>query len=142
AAVDLEPDVEGLVQGFEHRERLRRIEDQPQGDPAGELPYLVEAGADDREGPGDVGEAVVGEDPRLIEGRHGDAGRSQGALAPGDLGRLVGLDVGAQGDAEVGRALGHAAQVRLEHVEVEDQRGGGDVVDRDHKATRSGGRTS
>ncbi len=123
AAVDLEPDFERALGRDQGVDRLVRIDQQAQLDPLGQLQRAREPAGDERKGPGQVVEAVLGEHRRLVERRHGHPAGAAALLQPGDLDALVGLDVGPQGDAEAAAALGHRGQVGLELVEVEQEGG-------------------
>ena len=71
---------------------------------------------------------------------HGGAAQADGArldLTAGDLRRLVRLDVRPQLAAGVGNGVRHRPQVRLERVQVEEQRGGRQLLRRSRRL-RSG----
>jgi hypothetical protein len=127
AAVDLEPDVERNAGRLEQLERLRRVQRDPQRDAFGQTARLVEAGRDERERPGDVIDAVVGEDARFVQRRDRHAARAVVALQVGHLDALVGLEMRAQRDPERVAALRHAGQVGFEAVAIEQQRWGREV---------------
>ena len=73
----------------------------------------------DRVGDEQVGAAVPGEDLGLAERGHGEADRALAELEPGDLGRLVGLDVRTQRHPVRRGPLRGAAYVAPEPVEVD-----------------------
>ena len=50
-----------------------------------------------------------------------DPARARGELQRRDLGDLVGLGVRPQGDPATARILGHAADVRVHHIQVDDR---------------------
>ncbi len=128
--------MERPAEGLEGAHGFDGVDDHAQGDPPRQLAHLLQPGEDQRERPGEVVEAVVGEDAGLVQRRNGEAGDAQGALALGDLDALVGLDVRAQRHAEAGGALGHAAQVALQDVEVEEEGRGGNSIQRRHRSLR------
>src|SRR5207302_6394722 len=90
----------------------------------------------DRRGRDDLGRD---EEPADARARHhlglaelgaGDAERAAAHLAPGDLGAAMRLRVGPEILAGRARVRGHPAEVALEAVEVEEQRGRWDIVAR------------
>src|SRR5439155_6599333 len=64
----------------------------------------------------------------LAELRTGDAERPRRDLAPRDLRTLVGLRVRANRLADPADVSGHALEIALEAIEVEEQRGSRDLV--------------
>ena len=107
----------------------------------GDAPGVGQVRRVERERPGDVGESRGGERLRLDQRRYRDARRTVAQLALAQLETLVGLDVRPQRDAEVLGALGHADDVALHHVEMEEERGRFEVaVGRRLLSHRAGGR--
>jgi hypothetical protein len=121
AAVDLEQHAQRPGGGGESRQRFAGVDHQPEIDPPGQLDGLRQPSGYQRKGPGQVVESVLGQDPRLVESRHGEAASAELGLPTGDLDTLVGLDMWSQGDAQAAGPIRHASQVGLQPVEIEQQ---------------------
>ena len=78
----------------------------------------------DGRGDEDAVEPRSGHDLGLAHGRAAQADGAGCELTAGDLRRLVRLDVRPQLAARVGHGVRHRLEVRLERVQVEEQRGG------------------
>jgi len=68
------------------------------------------------------GDPGLGEGLRFGERRDGEAGRPVRQLPARQLHAFVRLGVRPQGHTEPAGALGHAAEIALHHVQVEQQR--------------------
>ena len=125
-AVDLDEHGEPGDQGTQAGRRRRAVDPDGHGGPLRQGPEPVGAVVvePDRVGDEHVGAPVLDEHLRLAERRHGEPDRPELELAPSDLRALVGLRVGTQSDAGVGRGRGGPGEVGLETADVDLQEGG------------------
>ena len=107
----------------QRRHGFAGIDDNTKGDLLCEGGGFLTAPRDNREGPGNIVESALGERPRLCECGYSDAAGTRGELHAPDLQALVGLHVGAESHPELARLVGHALDIALESVEINDQRG-------------------
>ena len=97
-------------QGFGGRRKLRETFDR--------------GGGGDGRSDEDAGHAASGEHLGLADLRATDADRPRRHLAPGDVDALVRLGVRAKRDAALGHERGHAPDVTVERIDIEDESGG------------------
>ena len=86
-----------------------------------QLDRITNSGQRNREGPGEVVEAGIGEGTSLEEGSHRDSAGPSLCLQTSYVRALVGLDVRSKRDPQALAPGRHAIQIRLEPVEVEKQ---------------------
>ena len=82
-----------------------------------------------RKSPRDVVKSCSDELLHFVDGGGGNTACTELQLVVGDLDAFVCLDVWTQGDAKGVCAILHAREIALENAMVDEQRGGGQVVD-------------
>ena len=115
----------GAADAAEPLGHLDRVKADPDPGPLQQVAEPAELGLPhQRIGDQQVVEAGVGHHLGLAQLGAGDPGGTGLDLHPGDLGRLVGLGVGAEPDPGPAGDGGHLGQVRLQRVQVDQQRRG------------------